>query len=64
MLELTCDRAGVEDGMTILDLGCGWGSLTLWLAERYPNAQILAVSNSRAAARVHRVARRARTSRC
>jgi len=47
MLELTCARAGVEDGMTILDLGCGWGSLTLWLAERYPNAQILAVSNSR-----------------
>jgi cyclopropane-fatty-acyl-phospholipid synthase len=46
MLELTCARAGVEDGMTILDLGCGWGSLTLWLAERYPNAQILAVSNS------------------
>jgi cyclopropane-fatty-acyl-phospholipid synthase len=47
MLELTCARAGIEDGMTILDLGCGWGSLTLWLAERYPNAQILAVSNSR-----------------
>jgi cyclopropane-fatty-acyl-phospholipid synthase len=47
MLELTCARAGVEDGMTILDLGCGWGSLTLWLAERYPSSQILAVSNSR-----------------
>lgn len=46
MLELTCARAGVEDGMTILDLGCGWGSLSLWLAERYPNAKILAVSNS------------------
>ena len=36
MLELTCARAGVEDGMEILDLGCGWGSLTFWLAERYP----------------------------
>ena len=46
MLELTCQRAGVEDGMELLDLGCGWGSLTLWLAERYPNAKILAVSNS------------------
>jgi cyclopropane-fatty-acyl-phospholipid synthase len=46
MLELTCLRAGIEDGMTILDFGCGWGSLTLWLAERYPHAEILAVSNS------------------
>ncbi len=47
MLALTCERAGVEDGMRILDLGCGWGSMTLWLAERYPGAQIVAVSNSR-----------------
>jgi cyclopropane-fatty-acyl-phospholipid synthase len=47
MLALTCERAGVEDGMTLLDLGCGWGSLTGWLAERYPASQILAVSNSR-----------------
>jgi len=47
MLALTCERARVEDGMTLLDLGCGWGSLTLWLAERYPSAQIVAVSNSR-----------------
>lgn len=47
MLELTCERAGIEDGMSILDLGCGWGSLTLWLAERYPGARIHAVSNSR-----------------
>ncbi|HST14385.1 MAG TPA: cyclopropane-fatty-acyl-phospholipid synthase family protein [Gaiellaceae bacterium] len=46
MLELTCARAGVADGMDLLDLGCGWGSLTFWLAERYPNARILAVSNS------------------
>jgi cyclopropane-fatty-acyl-phospholipid synthase len=46
MLQLSCRRAGVEDGMTILDLGCGWGSLTLWLAERYPRAEIVAVSNS------------------
>jgi cyclopropane-fatty-acyl-phospholipid synthase len=46
MLELTCKRAGVQDGMRILDLGCGWGSLSLWLAERYPNAHVTAVSNS------------------
>lgn len=47
MLALTCERAGVEDGMTLLDLGCGWGSLTGWLSERYPASRILAVSNSR-----------------
>jgi len=47
MLDLTCRRAGIEDGMEILDLGCGWGSLSLWLAERYPSARVLAVSNSR-----------------
>ncbi len=46
MLALTCERAGVEDGMELLDLGCGWGSLTFWLAERYPHARVLAVSNS------------------
>ncbi len=47
MLALTCERAEIEDGMRILDLGCGWGSLTLWLAERYPRARVLAVSNSK-----------------
>ena len=47
MLELTARRAKVEDGMRILDLGCGWGSFSLWAAEQFPNAQILAVSNSR-----------------
>ena len=46
MLALTCERAGIEDGQRILELGCGWGSLTLWLAERYPNAEIVAVSNA------------------
>jgi cyclopropane-fatty-acyl-phospholipid synthase len=48
MLALTCKRAGVEDGMTLLDLGCGWGSLTGWLSDRYPASRIVAVSNSRA----------------
>ncbi len=48
MLALTCERAGITDGMDILDLGCGWGSLAVWIAERYPNARVLAVSNSHA----------------
>ena len=47
MLALTCERAGIADGQRILDLGCGWGSLSLWMAERYPNADVVAVSNSR-----------------
>jgi len=47
MLELTCRRAGLEDGMDILELGCGWGSLSLWMAEHYPHSRIVAVSNSR-----------------
>ncbi len=47
MLSLTCDRARIADGMDILELGCGWGSLTLWIAERFPDCRITAVSNSR-----------------
>ena len=46
-LEVTCARAGLADGMDVLELGCGWGSLTLWIAERYPASRITAVSNSR-----------------
>jgi cyclopropane-fatty-acyl-phospholipid synthase len=46
MLRLTCDRAGLADGQDVLELGCGWGSLTLWMAERYPASRITAVSNS------------------
>jgi cyclopropane-fatty-acyl-phospholipid synthase len=46
MLSETCIRAGLEDGMDILELGCGWGSLTIWMAEHFPNASITAVSNS------------------
>jgi cyclopropane-fatty-acyl-phospholipid synthase len=46
MLALTCERAGVADGQRILELGCGWGSLSLWMAERLPGARITAVSNS------------------
>ena len=47
MLAITCARATLSDGQRILELGCGWGSLSLWMAEHYPNAQITAVSNSR-----------------
>ena len=46
MLALYGERAGLADGQDILELGCGRGSLTLWMAERYPNARITAVSNS------------------
>lgn len=46
MLQLSGARAEVADGMEFLELGCGWGSLTLWLAEHYPRSRILAVSNS------------------
>ncbi len=47
MLALTCHRARLEDGMEILDLGCGWGSLSLWIGEHYSNSRVLALSNSR-----------------
>jgi len=47
MLELTAERAGLADGQRVLDLGCGWGSLTLWAAGRFPRSRITAVSNSR-----------------
>lgn len=46
MLSLYAERAGLRDGMRILDLGCGWGSLSLWLAEKYPNSRIVGLSNS------------------
>jgi cyclopropane-fatty-acyl-phospholipid synthase len=46
MLALSCERAGIEDGMSVLDLGCGWGAMALWICERYPRATVVAVSNS------------------
>lgn len=46
MLERSCERADLEDGQDILELGCGWGALSLWMAEHYPAARITAVSNS------------------
>lgn len=47
MLELSCSRAEIKDGQKILELGCGWGSLTLYMAEKYPNSEITAISNSK-----------------
>jgi cyclopropane-fatty-acyl-phospholipid synthase len=60
MLALSCQRADLADGQDILELGCGWGSLTLWMAERYPAARITAVSNSRLQRRHIEAACRAR----
>ena len=45
-LRITCERAQIQDGMTVLDLGCGWGSLSLWIASQYPACQVKSVSNS------------------
>ncbi|HXV37189.1 MAG TPA: cyclopropane-fatty-acyl-phospholipid synthase family protein [Myxococcota bacterium] len=47
MLRLCCERAQLVDGMRVLDLGCGWGSLALWIAERHPRCRVVAVSNSK-----------------
>ncbi len=47
MLALYADRAQLADGQDILELGCGWGSLTLWIAQHFPQSRITAVSNSR-----------------
>ena len=47
MLTLTTERARIAPGQRILELGCGWGSLTLYLAERFPDCRMTAVSNSR-----------------
>jgi len=45
-LQLTCERAGLADGQQVLELGCGWGSLSLWMAERFRGSRITALSNS------------------
>jgi len=46
MLKLTCERADLIDGLSILELGCGWGAISLWIAKTYPNSKITSVSNS------------------
>lgn len=45
-LRITAERAMLEDGQQVLDLGCGWGSMSLWIARRYPGSRVTAVSNS------------------
>jgi cyclopropane-fatty-acyl-phospholipid synthase len=45
-LQVTVKRAGIKDGMQVLDLGCGWGSLSLFIAENFPNVSVTSVSNS------------------
>ena len=45
-LRQTVEHAALADGTDILELGCGWGSLSLWMARQFPNARIVAVSNS------------------
>lgn len=46
MLELTAERARIVDGERILELGCGWGSFSLWAAARFPKSEVVGVSNS------------------
>jgi len=47
MLELTCDRAELKDGQSVLELGCGWGSLSLFMSAKFPQSNFTVVSNSR-----------------
>ena len=45
MLEMYAERAQLQDGMSLIDLGCGWGSVTLFMAQKYPNCVIKSLSN-------------------
>lgn len=47
MLELTCQRAELTNGQDVLELGCGWGSLSSFMAEKFPESNFTVVSNSR-----------------
>ena len=47
MLEITCERAGLSNGQNVLELGCGWGSLSLYMSAKYPKSTFTVVSNSR-----------------
>ncbi|CAL5350450.1 unnamed protein product [Camellia sinensis] len=46
MLELYCDRAQIKDGHSVLDVGCGWGSLSLYIAQKYSNCKVTGICNS------------------
>lgn len=63
-LLLTVRSAELVDGMTVMDLGCGWGSLSLWLLSAYPNMRVTAVSNSSTQARRARDERHDNGSHC
>ena len=52
MLALTAERAQLEDGQNVLELGCGWGSLTLWMAAHYPNGSNITASPTRSPRRL------------
>lgn len=56
MLRISCERAQMFDGARVLDLGCGWGSMSLWIARRFPACRVVGVSNS-ASQRTHILAR-------
>ena len=47
MLEMYCKRAQIQDGHTVLDVGCGWGSLSLYIARKYTNCRITGICNSK-----------------
>ncbi|XP_060673624.1 (S)-coclaurine N-methyltransferase-like [Ziziphus jujuba] len=47
MLELYCERAGIKDGQTILDIGCGWESLCLYIAKKYKNCMVTGITDSK-----------------
>ncbi len=53
MLNRYVERSGMTDGMNVLDLGCGWGSLSLYLAQRFPHSSITSVSNSHSQREFH-----------
>ncbi|KAL5698637.1 hypothetical protein ACHQM5_029648 [Ranunculus cassubicifolius] len=46
MLDLYCERAQIQDGHTVLDVGCGWGSLSLYIAQKYSNCKVTGICNS------------------
>ena len=46
MLDMYCERAGIVDGMNVIDLGCGWGSVTLHVAQKFPRCTVTGISNS------------------
>ncbi|KAL2237122.1 (S)-coclaurine N-methyltransferase isoform X1 [Sesamum indicum] len=46
MLELYCERSQIKDGQSVLDVGCGWGSLSIYIAQKYPNCQVTGICNS------------------